>query len=272
VDPVTGLGSHTGTAQLAIVGTSGDVCVIAQHNGYGGIMLLSYHSADGGQTWPDQERAIVGVGSFPRIVASGAGRDRVVVTCRPAWEFGTPFGPILAAVSHDRGKSFGPGLLVMDQGNSYLTSLAWNDRYQNALVGYGDFKTQVVGGFRPQAITPLGFQGGSTSLRADFNGFDGGADLAWLLLSTDTSSLPLPLGDGRELGIGITPLFLSTLPLAFGGLFATTLTPSGSGSTVQISVASPGVPIGLKLHLVGLSWDANTATFVDISDVVTIDT
>ena len=237
----------------------------------GGGLIVGIHTADGGATWTDQSLLAQGTVKSPEVVTSGVGRDRVAV----AWidGFGSS-GLIRAAASLDRGAQFQAPLDVTTTATSWF-QMAWSELYENALLGFGDtagLKAQSVGGFRPQAITLSGFVGGSTSVAASFEGFDGGADLAWLLLSTDTTSQPLPLGDNRELGVGPTPLYASLLPLALGGLFAAPLAPDGSGSMAPLPVAAPGVPPGLVLFAVGLSFDFASASFVDISDVVVVGT
>ncbi len=90
-------------------------------------------------------------------------------------------------------------------------------------------------------------------------------------MSTDTTGLILPEGDGRDLGVGVTPLLVSTMAMALGGAFWVPLGPEGSGWTHQVDLPA-GIPPGLTLHAVGLSYDMQTGTVVDISDVVTTDT
>jgi hypothetical protein len=228
------------------------------------------HSPDGGKTWPDSSvpyalpgPSVTGL----RLEASGAGRDRVVAI----WELkALGAGNLLeAATSFDRGADFGLSFALSTTKVSGV-QLAWNDVYQNVIVSSFDSGAAQVGGWRPQSITPTGFTGGSTSIGASFENFDGGADLAWLFLSTTTTSLPL--GDGRELGIGVSPLFTSLLPLALGGSFAAAIDPLGSGALHPFAVPAPGVPAGLQLFAVGLSFDSLQGKLVDISDVVELGT
>ena len=112
--------------------------------------------------------------------------------------------------------------------------------------------------------------GGSTTLSVDLEAFDGGADLGWVLFSD--SAAGLPLGDGRDLGLGVSALLVDSLGLAAGGLFATPLSPLGVGTTGSLPVPAPGIPPGLTLFAVGVGIDLQTATVVDVSDVVRLDT
>ncbi|MDF1797670.1 MAG: sialidase family protein [Planctomycetota bacterium] len=270
-DPVLGAAKWAWTPRIAIAGTGSDVCAVAYVNAFvGGHQVVAFHSSNGGSTWADSERVDVGTGSHPEVIASGPGRNRVVVTWRPLIEFFSPT-TVYAAVSFDRGKDFKAPFEVFDEGAGGY-SLAWNELYQNVIATYGDTGEQLVGGFRPQRVVPLGFSSGGTSLSAGFLGFDDGANLAWMFLSTDTTSLPLPLGDGRELGVGPSTLFLDLLPLTLGGAFTSPIAPDGSGLTASVPLGAPGVPPGLQLHCVGVSFELGAGRFVDISDVVTINT
>ena len=232
--------------------------------------IVASHSSDGGATWQPSQALASGSVKNPEVVASGSGRARVSAS----WMEGSGFtGRIRAATSLDGGASFGLGFEI----SSIVTAgsyVAWNDRYQNALLTFAQWaapKSTYVGGYRPQAISPSGFQAGSTSISAGFEAFDSGADLAWLLLSTTTTGFPLPLGDGRELGLGLSPLFTQVLPIALGGALAAPLGVGGTGSLGPLPLGG-GVPPGLTLYAVGLGFDLQSVSFTDISDVVTLDT
>lgn len=79
----------------------------------------------------------------------------------------------------------------------------------------------------------------------------------------------MPL-DGRNTGLGDSPLLQSTLPLALSGVLAGSLV-GNAGSTGSIPLPN-GVPAGLTLHALGLGIDLDTGTFVDLTDVLRIDT
>jgi len=259
---------------VAIVGSGPDI--VAGARGWGGPfeIVAVIHSPDGGKTWPDKTAPyedfwppVTGL----QLDGSGPGRSRVALT----WAtFGFGASDVRGVTSLDGGASFGPSFGLAAGGPS-SQQLAWNDLYQNALVSFWIPQPTGpalphVGGWRPQSIAPMGFTAGSSSIDAQFKSFDGGADLSWLFLSTSTSSLPL--GDGRELGIGASPLFASLLPLVFGGSFAAPLDVFGNGGLLPIAVPAQGVPPGLTLFAVGVSFDLSSATVVDISDVVQLDT
>ena len=232
-----------------------------------GARLYRRRTGDGGATWDLGQEIAAGDNRQPRLAASGPQRDRVVAT----WIQGIgPQRRVTAAVSADGGLTFGPAVPVSDPGASAL-DLAWNDLYQNAIVTWADFygtKPTYAGGLRPQAITPTGFAPGPTQLGADFEAFDDGSGLAFLLFSTAPGSFPLPLGDGRDLGLEPSQLFLDTLPLALGGTLAAALAPDGSGSLTPIPAT---LPSPLTVYAAGLALDLGTLSFGDISDVVRID-
>jgi len=237
----------------------------------GNAFVLGLHTADGGQSFGPGNLIVQGAVQQADVATSGPGRDRVAVTWAETVG-GTSI--IRAATSFDRGATFEAPFDLTQVATGYHM-LAFNALHQNVLVSFGTLsgvKPQFVGGYRPQSITVSGLAAGSTSIAASFEHFDGGADLAWLLLSTDTASQPLPLGDGRELGIGLTPLYSSLLPLALGGLMAAPLAADGSGTMAPLPIAAPGIPPGLQVFAVGLSFDFATASFVDISDVVALGT
>lgn len=202
----------------------------------------------------------------PRVATSDEDRDRVLVT----WaQVDQGVSSTLASFSYDGGATFGTPRTVASVSSSN-DGLAWNELYQNAIVALGDSGDAWVGGLRAQYIAPTGWTSGSTLLGADFVRFGGGADLAYLLGSTAQDGFPLPLGDGRELGIGASPLFNALLPAALSGPLAAVLDPDGTGATPGLALAAPGVPPGLAVELVGLSLDLDTLSFVDISDRLSV--
>ncbi|MDF1798436.1 MAG: hypothetical protein P1V81_04620 [Planctomycetota bacterium] len=250
-----------GTSELVAIGTVSDL-LFQTH-------VVAMHSPDGGLSWSPGVVLDTGPLSRVDVTAAGPGRDRVVAT----WQAGVgTTGQLEAQVSLDRGKVFGPTLPLAPN----LVAgrfLAWNDLYQNLLVSFADWsspKATWIGGLRPQAIGVSGVAGGSTALTVDFEGFDGGADLAWVLFSDSDAGLALP-GD-RDLGLGVSALLVDSLGLAASGLFAAPLTPLGGGSTGSLPVPAPGIPPGLTLFAVGVGIDLQSATVVDISDAVRLDT
>jgi len=159
----------------------------------------------------------------------------------------------------------------MGTGAGELTQLTFNDRYQNLIAGWGGKDSPhpvFAGGFRPQTLTPSGFTAGATQVGAAFERFDDGNPLAFFLVSTAPGDLPLPFGDPRNSGLGLTPLLLTTASLAASGSFAASLDPAGAGALAPLPAV---LPAGLTLYALGLSFDLATLSFGDISDIVRID-
>jgi len=253
--------------RVAIAGDGKSVCAVARCSEWA---ITAVSSADSGVHWSPPEH-VTSYGQKPELLATGSDRDRFVVIY-PANPGGAASHlSVVARLRFEHDTNFGLPIEVLPDGSGAF-SVAWNDRYQNALVGYGTAFEQSVGGLRPQEIGLHGIAAGSTAMAAKFSGFDGGADQAWLLLSTSDAGLSLPPGDGRDMGVGASPLLDSSLTMAHGGAFWVPLGPDGIGWTHQVGLAPPGIPAGLTLYAVGLSFDLDAGRFVDISDVVRIDT
>ena len=149
--------------------------------------------------------------------------------------------------------------------------VAYNGRYQNAIASWVTLPTphaRFVGGLRPQFLAPIGFAAGSTSVGATVGGFDDGSPIAFVLFSSAPGELALPFGDGRDLGLALTPLFLQTVNIALAGPLAAALAPDGSGALAPIAV--PPLPPG-ALHAGAVAFDLATLSFGDISDVVALE-
>lgn len=232
--------------------------------------LFSRTSDDGGVNWflPTLVAEVTGNLADAELTASTS-RDRVVLSWR---EFTSPTGgpqPMFAAVSLDGGQSFGAPLSVAPFSVTGSLRAFWSDDYQNVLYLLFDTGGNAyVGGFRPQSIAPIGVAAGSRSISGTFSSFDGGADLGWLFFSSKTEGILLP--DGRALGLGASRIFTLSLGTAIGGVHQASLSPQGDGTTGVLTLPPAGLPSGLTLHAVGVGFDLDTMTVVDVSDVVTV--
>jgi len=92
--------------------------------------------------------------------------------------------------------------------------------------------------------------------------------VGWFLLSEAAGDLPLPFGDGRNLGLAAGSLLGVSVDLVLLGAFAAPLAGDGSGALAPIPVT---LPSPLTLHAVGLSFDPLGPSFGHVSDVVRIE-
>lgn len=198
------------------------------------------------------------------LVADPLQRSRLVAV----WSSVDLVLPILnlsvVRLSLDGGRSWGPSQAATTPG-SLARHVGFEPGYQNAiLITQGSGPWQAGGG-RPQRILPSGFVAGPTQIGAQFRAFDDGSPQAWLLAALSTAPLPVP--DGRLLGLGVDALLLESLNLALTGPLAAALDASGNG---QLAALTLGLPAGLSLSLVGLSLDPQNFTIGDLSDVVSV--
>lgn len=223
-------------------------------------------TSDGGATWAAPTQLSQGGGRYASLAVSKPGRTRAVASWQSA---GVP----RARVSLDEGATW-QGEAALDANPMYAFAspqLAWNERYQNLIAGWasaGSTHSAWIGGLRPQALDPIGFSAGSTHVAVQCSGFDDGNPVAFVIGALSGGSFPLPFGDGRELGLAVDGLFISTLGSAVHGAFAAPLGPSGAGATPGLGVLA--LPPGLSIELVALSVDLATLSFGDISDVVRV--
>lgn len=270
--PVTKLPQATGVAfdtalspEVEIRPQTAEITLAALALQNGAQKVVAQHSPDAGVTWQPTQLIELGSAVDLDLEFAGDGRLRGVLTWQTA-----PGADLRTALTLDGGQSFGPAQAV-DAGLLDVHT-TWNDRYQNLIytrAADDAFKATAVTGFRPQDLDLIGFSAGSTAVQVDFANMDGGANLAFVFLSSATGNLPLPL-DGRNTGLGDSPLLQSTLPLALNGVLASPLF-GGAGSTGSIPMPN-GVPAGLTVYALGLSLDTSNGTFVDLTDVLRIDT
>lgn len=251
--------------ELEIRPLTGEITLAALALESGSQKLVAQHSPDAGATWLPTQQVATGSAVDIDLQFAGDGRTRGALT----WQVDVG-DELHTALTLDGGQSFGP-IQTVDVGLLDVHA-TWNDRYQNLILTRAEdaaFSPTSVSGLRPQDLDLTGFTAGSTSVQVDFGNMDGGADLALVFLSVATGNLPLPI-DGRNTGLGDSPLLQNTLPLAVGGLLASPLT-AGTGSTGALPLAN-GVPAGLTIYALGLSLDLGTGAFVDLTDVIRIDT
>ena len=177
------------------------------------------------------------------------------------------------AVGLTSGTPDGPPIILNDSLVEGRGAATFNPLYGNIIVIW---PTGVVGGpglsaagYRPQTIEPEGFGFGQPS-SFSFSSFlpdpvTGSAALGFAVAAAGTGSLPLPLGDGRDLGIAFDVLTQTTL--VNPGLFTTPLLPDGTGSTAPFPST---LPPGYTFQVVGLSLFLTTGTFGQISDVTQV--
>jgi len=232
------------------------------------VLNVVRRSLDGGATWMPGYTLPLPAYAALTVIAANDGSDRVVFLT------GSPSASSAeAAISYDRGASAQQVVVVNDDANLRVAALGWNSLYQNLLVALGDVEAgqpAYVGGFRPQAFTPAGFAAGSNAIGATLSGFDGDTDFAWLMLSTQSEGLQLP-NDGRQLGLGDSPVLQALLPAALGGLGGV-VPPSGTLALPGLGIGGAGLPPRLTLYGVALGFDLDLLRITDISDRVTIET
>ena len=180
-----------GTLDVAIAAQSGSLLVSWADDGLGTSFPAVAVSTDAGATWATT--ALDSAGSAPLLLAAGAPSDELVAYWTSA---GTPARDLEARLSRDGGLSWTTILTVDDNAGDVDEPVAAYD------ATYGDFrfgwladdpgeKVPYTGGFRPQTLTPVGWNPGSTLGRFDFSGFDPPAvpfPNAWALLSQSLGS------------------------------------------------------------------------------------
>lgn len=266
--------TQTRNPQVAIAKGSSRLSAVCEAVALPGpFALVATHSSDGGASWEPGQLVAQGWVTAPSLVASAEPRTRTAIGWLDDFilDGGGALGTARARSSLDGGSSYGVALSLADF-DVRAFELAWSDLYQNAhamLLAANSLQSIYAGGFRPQALELFGVQAGSTAVSAAFGGFDGGADLVWLLLSDTLAGASLALGDGRELGLAPSPLLSASLGLAASGPFAVPLSAPGGTAFLPLPLAS-GLPPGLQLHAVGLSLDLDSIGLLDLSDVIAV--
>ncbi|MCP4093493.1 MAG: hypothetical protein GY747_08590 [Planctomycetes bacterium] len=247
------------------VTSAGNVIAACEDNRNGTDEMFAYTSTDGGVTWT--EAGPFGGGGFPSIGGNG---DYVAINWTgPSY----PEGSMVVA-SSDGGVNWGAPLdLAAGQINDAdYAEIAFNDKYANFVAVWLDDSAtgtneMFAGGFRSQGLTGNGpFSAG---LPVNFSGAGWGVSEAgnsFMVLVSTTSgygSAFLP-GDGRDLGVGVSPVLIttSTMPSLQG-----TIAPDGSASTPVLTM--PGrFPLGTMLYTVAVSRGGGS--FGSITDSLTI--
>jgi len=150
---------------------------------------------------------------------------------------------------------------------------AYNDLYDNVLGVWSadEFAVNayapVVGGYRIQTLTPVGFDPALATWHFDLSQFAGGASLGAVFVSASVGSTPLALGPLRDLGLAPDALFLLSVSEIVGAL-GTSLV-SGAGSTPDFPNS---LPSGLTMYAVGVSLEPGSGTIGQITDVQEVTT
>lgn len=181
-----------------------------------------------------------------------------------AKDFIPAFGRSFVRISRDGGQTWSAAQQLGPMG-TLARSAAFERRYQNGAWILQTGTQWLAGGARAQTLNPSGFVAGPTQFGAEFRGFDDGSNLGWVLAGLSTS--PLPLADGRLLGLGADALLLETLNLALAGTLAAPLDGNGNGQIAPLPLA---LPPGLSLNLVGVGINTQTFAVGDLSDVIQV--
>ncbi len=235
-------------------------------------------SIDGGASllpWVQLSSAAAEGVIYPRLSLLTSTREVVVL-----WEEYLGNGPysakIRASLSGDVGLTWKDALALNGEGDLVSSipggahiSLEANALYRNFIASWRRVGPEpppvMVGGFRPQSLTPVGWEVGPASVSFEFSDFlPGDDDLVFALLAFGSGSTAAP--DGRELGLKSDALFAGSIQLGFSGVTSAFISPSGEGSTLDVPVFLPaGVPLyGVA---VGLDIGAGGVVVGSITDV-----
>jgi hypothetical protein len=198
------------------------------------------------------------------LVGDPINRSRLMAIWSSIDPFVSSFSRSYVSISRDGGQTWSNSELVGPFG-TVARAAAFEPSYQNGAWILQTGNQWLAGGARAQTLNPSGFVAGATQFGAEFRGFDDGSSLAWVLAGLSTS--PLPLADGRLLGLGADALLLETLNLALAGTLAAPLNGSGNG---QIAPLPLSLPPGLSLKLVGVGINTQTFAVGDLSDVIQV--
>ncbi len=250
--------------EVAIDNNTGNVVVAWEDNRTGADEVYATASADGGLTYlPDDQLSTTGA-EKPRVVSG----DRSTVV---AWEETLFPRSLEASVSYDGGSTWDPKITVSDNDPDSVdfVTLAHDDVYGNFIFGWksinGSDGNVYAGGFRPQTLTPNGWVAGPTSASFTLEHFDPSLVFGAVLISGSPGSLPLPFGDGRDVGLTLDALFLTSINLAVSTL-GTPIAIDGSGSTAPVPL---NLPPGFSFFAVGYQFGtpSGVVTFGELTDV-----
>jgi len=247
---------------VALALANGNFIIGYEDNRNGSDELHAVTSTDGGATWT--ESASFGGGGFPAIAGGG---DYAMIN----WTgFAFPEGS-QAVTSQDGGLTWGTAVdLVSGQsGDTDFAEAAFNSLYGNFVTVWINDNSGAnqlfAGGARSQSLNPVGpfTAGGLINFDAAGFGASEAGNQFMVLLSTATGSALIP-GDGRDIGLAVTPTLLATVSVP---QLKATLAADGSASTPQVTF--PGsFPIGTTLSAVALSRLGGS--YASITDLATI--
>lgn len=212
-------------------------------------------SSDFGVSFGSDVQLSVNGAEKPLVLTSTAGFGDVVVL----WESTGVPRTLEAAHSRDGGAQFSSAVTVSDNpGFVDFPTGAENSLYRNFIHGWASLEGSSLklyaGGFRPQALLPVGSftPGGNASF--DVSGFslaENGFSFG-VLISASPGSFTLPLGDGRNTGLAADSFFArSTAQIP--GILSGSIDLLGTGSTAQFRIPGSVSP-GTTLHCVALAF------------------
>ena len=260
------LTADTEEGDVGIDHATGNVIVAWEDDRFGADRVFATASNDGGATWLTDTQLSTFDAEKPRVAAGGRG---TVV----AWEETIFPRSAEASLTMDGGATWGQKVAVSDNptDSADFVSVAWGDRYDNFVHAWTELNTSDInvhaGGFRPQTLAPQGWVVGATSVSFDLERFDPAFGFGGVLLSSAPGTLPLPFGDGRDVGLLFDGLFLTSINLAFSSLGAA-IGSGGTGSTPQIPLT---LPVGFAFYAVGYQFDfSGGVKFGALTDVTAL--
>lgn len=242
-----------GAPQLTVEPDTGHV-VVAWGDYRGGtpstvpLKAFAATSIDGGVSWlPDAQLSPAGATHIAAVHARCHVFDGTAAVTVTWTDVATGFFTgTFASHSRDGGLTWEPPLRLAD--DLEHARFAYNHRYGNHVVAWlstnpfgGPPHHVWTGGFRPQAIAPVGWTSGSIDARFRLTGFSGQPGLGAVLLSFAPGSAVIP--DGRDLGLTVDALFIGSASL-ITTVFGAALGPDGKGATPPLVLnAPPGLTV-----------------------------
>lgn len=215
------------------------------------------HSSNGGLTWSAPQTVLANDSTWVNLSYLWV-NGRLILLLGFDGHSAMLWDPVTA--------SFGPAFDVTTTATSSELMVTVNELYSNVIVHFeGPGNQMYTGGFRPQTLTANGFVAGSSLVNFDLERLSPSGSVGWVLMALSTNSLSLP--DGRQLGLALDPLLVTSLDLVGLGLLSAVLDSTGAGSTPLIPA---GLPPGLTLQAVALDLDLGTGAIGAITDVVEI--
>jgi hypothetical protein len=224
-------------------------------------------TTDGGVTYTaDVQLSTTGEGGgFPHF--AGAGDDVVAI-----WTTDALFPQQTdSAFSRDGGLTWTTDVTASDTaGDSDFAEIAYNELYGNAHAVWlaDDLGSNNVyaGGYRPQTLDPVGIAAGGMGSFALTHFDPAPPRFCWVFLANTPGNLPLvAFGDPRNLGLALSPLFLTSL--ANPVFFLTTLDAAGNGATMPQTIPAP---MGFTFFAAAVSFTVAPIVLRELTDVQTI--